>query len=263
MNDPYEILEIDKNASFIDIKKSYVKLVKKYHPDKNNDENANEKFINIQKAYKKLSNKKSNNLYLNILDDLYKEGIFSNYINLLYNNSIYNYNGENNTIVINCSLEEMYIGCVKTINYNRRICNSHTNQIIENKTIKLTINQKNYNNQKIIYKNFGDGVIYNKPCNDLIIIINEEKHHLYKRINDDLIIEINLSLKEAITCNTTIKIPLLNDNIYEYKINKIINYNDKIKINNYGFNNNNLILIFKVFIEDLNNHQIEMIKNIL
>lgn len=59
----YEILEVDKSASKDDIKKSYRKLAKKYHPDKNPEHaNYEEKFKDISEAYSVLSDdtKRSN-----------------------------------------------------------------------------------------------------------------------------------------------------------------------------------------------------------
>ncbi len=55
----YNILEIKNTASEIEIKKAYIKLVKIYHPDKNNLSNAKEKFQQIQMAYEILSNNKT------------------------------------------------------------------------------------------------------------------------------------------------------------------------------------------------------------
>ena len=55
MIDPYQILEIDRNASGEEIKKAYRKLSRKYHPDANiNNPNASlaeEKFKQVQQAY--------------------------------------------------------------------------------------------------------------------------------------------------------------------------------------------------------------------
>ena len=60
---PYEILEIDSNASEEEIKKAYKKLLSQYHPDKVNhlgDElkiKAKEKTLEIKKAYEELTQK--------------------------------------------------------------------------------------------------------------------------------------------------------------------------------------------------------------
>jgi len=48
---PYDILEIPKEASDKDIKDSYRQLAKMWHPDKNKAPNAEEKFKEINKAY--------------------------------------------------------------------------------------------------------------------------------------------------------------------------------------------------------------------
>jgi molecular chaperone DnaJ len=63
--DYYAILEIDKNASETDIKKSYKKLAVKWHPDKNpnNLKEAEEKFKEIVEAYSILSNPQKKSQY--------------------------------------------------------------------------------------------------------------------------------------------------------------------------------------------------------
>ena len=61
----YTILEVEKSASIDEIKKSYRKLVMKYHPDKLQGVSedivklANEKFLSIQDAYEKVLQHKS------------------------------------------------------------------------------------------------------------------------------------------------------------------------------------------------------------
>ncbi len=62
--DYYEILEVDRNASFEEIKKAYRKLALKYHPDRNPDnKEAEEKFKLINEAYQVLSDEKKRTLY--------------------------------------------------------------------------------------------------------------------------------------------------------------------------------------------------------
>lgn len=60
VNSAYIILEVDKNASNDEVKKSYRRLVKKHHPDKlrhlgeEHMKGAEEKFRQIQKAYEQI-----------------------------------------------------------------------------------------------------------------------------------------------------------------------------------------------------------------
>lgn len=69
----YEILEVDKNASPEIIKKAYSTLVKKYHPDLQNDNVKHlyeEKLKLINEAYDVLSNEKQRKSYnQTIVDD--------------------------------------------------------------------------------------------------------------------------------------------------------------------------------------------------
>jgi len=62
--DPYEVLEVGKDADENEIKKAYYRLAKEHHPDKNPDrhEEATEKFKEIQEAYEVLKdpNKRAN-----------------------------------------------------------------------------------------------------------------------------------------------------------------------------------------------------------
>jgi DnaJ like chaperone protein len=59
-NNAYKILEIEKSATVIEIKKAYRKMAKKYHPDKvehlgeEHKKGAEDKFKQVQKAYDQL-----------------------------------------------------------------------------------------------------------------------------------------------------------------------------------------------------------------
>ncbi len=57
MNRYYEVLGIKKGASDEEIKKAYRKLSKKYHPDVNQDDGAEEKMSEINEAYAVLTGK--------------------------------------------------------------------------------------------------------------------------------------------------------------------------------------------------------------
>jgi curved DNA-binding protein CbpA len=113
--DLYKILDLPITATEIEIKKSYKKLILKYHPDKNKDENASEKFIKIKNAYEKLKNKKK-------LDNLNK-----------YNDNIEN----NNLLKIYEIIKILNINFLK-INFDKLI-----------KILKKKINFNNFNNFEI------------------------------------------------------------------------------------------------------------------
>ena len=61
MNNPYKVLGVNEGASQEEIRAAYLKLVKKYHPDKYTDsdlkELANEKLVEVNEAYKLLTKK--------------------------------------------------------------------------------------------------------------------------------------------------------------------------------------------------------------
>ena len=74
--DLYKILELNYNANNDEIKKSYKKLILKYHPDKNKNIKA-DKFIKIKYAYDILSNKDTKDKY-----DLKRIYLNNNYLNI-------------------------------------------------------------------------------------------------------------------------------------------------------------------------------------
>jgi curved DNA-binding protein len=62
--DYYSILEIEKTATIVEIKKAYRKLAMKYHPDRNKgDKQAEEKFKKINEAYAVLSDEQKRKQY--------------------------------------------------------------------------------------------------------------------------------------------------------------------------------------------------------
>jgi len=67
----YETLGVSENASADEIKKTYRKLARKYHPDVNKDESAIDKFKEINAAYEVLSDKKKKDEY-----DMYGDQMF-------------------------------------------------------------------------------------------------------------------------------------------------------------------------------------------
>ena len=59
----YDTLGVSKDASQDDIKKAYRKLSKKYHPDINHEEGAEEKYKAVQEAYETLGDEQKRQMY--------------------------------------------------------------------------------------------------------------------------------------------------------------------------------------------------------
>jgi molecular chaperone DnaJ len=132
--DYYEVLGLDKNASSDEIKKAYRKMAKQHHPDKGGDESL---FKEISEAYGVLSdeNKKSrydqfghndNNTSNN--DDMFSgfNDMFSQFFKQKQKRERV---GENLTLKVTLTLEEIFEGVKKKYGYNRNVscgdCSGH------------------------------------------------------------------------------------------------------------------------------------------
>lgn len=115
VENPYKVLEIDKNASQDDIKKAYRKLSKQHHPDKGGDE---EKFKQISSAYDILSNpeKKSNYDRFGDINNK-RNNPFNGFSAHHYHRTVRK--GSDLNLMVKLTLEEIFNGVKKTYKYNR------------------------------------------------------------------------------------------------------------------------------------------------
>ncbi len=81
----YETLEINENASLDEIKKSYRRLARKYHPDKTKSKDCI-KFLEINSAYEILSNDKSRAEYIKLPNE--NKNKFQEFLNSLFGHKI-------------------------------------------------------------------------------------------------------------------------------------------------------------------------------
>ena len=242
----YQILGLEKDANTSDIKKSYYKLAKKYHPDKNKD--GIEKFRQINFAYTVLTNENSKKKYDEKLDDSDPFTLIQNIINknnLNFINSIFDFVYPNNKELKN---DVNKFDFVKI--YNKVISNINLNI-----TSKINIDIKNiYFNKKFnlsIKRNInGNLKYYNLNVN--FDIYDEEVTYdglgdKFKYLNGNLKIIINHIIPKEITILDNYNI-LINSNNLDYilfqqielvKHQKNIYYEDEFKIiyeyKNLGF----------------------------
>ncbi|XP_068629703.1 dnaJ homolog subfamily C member 16 [Battus philenor] len=63
IGNPYEILGVHRRATLPEIRKAYRQLAKEWHPDKNEDPNAESRFVEIKQAYELLSDTERRQAY--------------------------------------------------------------------------------------------------------------------------------------------------------------------------------------------------------
>jgi|TARA_R110000803_G_scaffold123571_3_gene191487 molecular chaperone DnaJ len=130
----YDILGVDKTADEKTIKKSYRKLSKKYHPDVNSEEGAEDKFKDIAEAYDVLSNPEKKENYDNFGDPKGRQGnpfgggfsaedIFSQFGNAFGGGRKQQRRqprGRDLRVNIKITLEEVFNGVKKKFKYKKR-----------------------------------------------------------------------------------------------------------------------------------------------
>jgi len=161
MKDYYNILNLDRNCSIEDIKKSYKKLAIKWHPDKNpNDkETATQKFQEISEAYAVLSNSSKRQEYdltgkCNQGSNINAFDIFNEFCENIFNNNFFKKNGKLDNIVDSPEFEFF----VYTFSSNKMVNNINNtgifNKIAQNcKFLNPTMSERLEEiNKKIITK---------------------------------------------------------------------------------------------------------------
>ena len=102
-------------------------------------------------------------------------------------------------IELECTLEELYNGCVKNVKYNRKKVASDSvslEEVEDNVDVEIL---RGYDKNSVIkFKDMGNEGLGEKNS-DLIIKIKEKKNNLFKRVNkNDLIYIHEISLSQAL-----------------------------------------------------------------
>jgi DnaJ-class molecular chaperone len=289
----YSRLELNEDATIEDIKKSYNRLSKKLHPDKNinNIKDATTKFQELTEAKNILLKLKENDTLIykkiineNIIENIYvklEQLYYFNDINFKYKKKIYcSHCNSYGTIdgkpsecnacygkgmiiekkIINSIIQEIIKSCNncdgngKFIKADCSYCNGNGYNFKE-KNIIIPLKPGLSSGNKIILT--GKGHIFKNIKSDLILIVNELSHNFYKRINNDLIININLELYEALIGFNKI-ITLLDNTQININYTGITEYGTIKIIDNYGMpilntnNKGNLIIYFYFTLPKIN-----------
>lgn len=170
---------------------------------------------------------------------------------------------------LNCSLEDLYYGKTKKFRIKRKIYDGSA-QKTELKQLEIKIEPGWKTGTSVTFEKFGD--IYPDTIpGDIIFVVREVTHNIYKRFGDDLIIDCPISLYEALngftrTLNTLdgkteiIKMGHLSSTLQTHIIpNGGMPIRKQKKVIGYG----NLTIKFYVTLNDISDNKKKAISSLL
>ncbi|GAA7445466.1 DnaJ family protein [Helicobacter pylori] len=211
----YQTLDVSENANQDEIKKSYRRLARKYHPDLNKTKEAEEKFKEINAAYEILSDEEKRRQYDQFGDNMFGGQNFSDFArsrsasedldDILssifgrggfsqrfsqnsqgfsgFNFSNFAHEDLDMTTTLNVSVLDTLLGNKKQVSTN-------------NETFSLKIPIGVEEGEKIRVRNKGK--MGRTGRGDLLLQIHIEEDEIYRREKDDIIQTFDLPLKTAL-----------------------------------------------------------------
>lgn len=119
------------------------------------------------------------------------------------------------------SLEEVLKGTVKKMKINRKALHSDGRSYREDKVLTINVKPGWKAGTRITFCREGDQSA-NTIAADIVFIIRDKPHPLFKRDGSDIRYTHKISLKDALTCDTTVRIPTLTGEMVNLPINEII-----------------------------------------
>ncbi|XP_068648024.1 uncharacterized protein [Aristolochia californica] len=234
--DYYNILKVGRTATDDDLKKAYRRLAMKWHPDKNpkNKKEAEARFKQISEAYDVLSDPQKRQIYDQYGEEGLKVGVpppssapggphFNGFRSAedIFAELFGAGRGGNGNFPaeaffrtsngdagprkappvenkLPCSLEELYSGSKRRMKISRIVTDAYgrTTSVEEILTIDIKPGWKK--GTKITFPEKGHEQPNIIPA-DLIFVIDEKPHAIYKRDGNDLVVHRRISLVDALT----------------------------------------------------------------
>lgn len=152
---------------------------------------------------------------------------------------------------LNCSLEELYTGSTRKMKISRSVVNVNGKMSTETEILSIEVKPGWKRGTKITFPDKGNEQ-YNQLPADLVFVIEEKPHNVYKRDGNDLIMNYRVTLAEALG-GTTVKITTLDGRELSIPVNDIINPGYELVVAREGMpvtkepgNRGDLRIIFEV-----------------
>jgi len=260
--DYYKILGVNKTASDNEIKKAYRKLAMKYHPDHTKgDKGDEEKFKKISEAYAVLSDKEKRKQYDTFgsagfqqrysQEDIFKGSDFESILSELFGgsgrfgdggrgmrfsfgggspfggyqrNQQVHTKGSDLEYELPLTLEEVAAGTQKTVSFQHKG---------RSEKITVKIPKGMIAGKKVRIAGKGEPSPYGGPAGDLYIKSKVLNHPLYDVQAQDLYINRDIKLSEAIL-GTNISVPTLSGKELKLKIPAGTKHKTKMRLSGHG-----------------------------
>ncbi|KAL0279638.1 UNVERIFIED_CONTAM: hypothetical protein PYX00_001148 [Menopon gallinae] len=105
------------------------------------------------------------------------------------------------------SLEDVYSGCTKKMKISRRVLEADGAIKREEKVLTIHVKPGWKEGTKITFQKEGDRLRNRVPA-DIVFIVKDKPHHLFKRVGSDIIYTAKITLKQAL-CGGQIEVPTL------------------------------------------------------
>lgn len=245
--DYYKIMEVARDATQDEIKRSYRKLARKYHPDVSKEANAEARFKELGEAYEVLKDTEKRAAY-NQLGANYKNGQdfrpppdwnsgfefsgggytggdgseFSDFFSSLFGKDFHggrrttpHAKGEDHHAKVVISLEDTYHGATRIITLRVPAADAEGHVITKERVLNITIPKGIHEGQHIRLSGQGSPGIDGKAGN-LYLQVEFQPHSLYRVDGRNLYLDLPVAPWEA-ALGATVKVPTLGG-IVELKI---------------------------------------------
>ncbi|MCQ2616972.1 DnaJ domain-containing protein [Helicobacter pylori] len=211
----YQTLNVSENASQDEIKKSYRRLARQYHPDLNKTKEAEEKFKEINAAYEILSDEEKRRQYDQFGDNMFGGQNFSDFarsrsasedlddiLSSIFGRGGFsqrfsqNSQGFSGFNFSNFAPENLDITAALNVSVLDTLLGNKKQVSINNETFSLKIPIGVEEGEKIRVRNKGKTGRTGRG--DLLLEIHIEEDEIYRREKDDIIQIFDLPLKTAL-----------------------------------------------------------------
>ncbi len=211
----YQTLDVSENANQDEIKKSYRRLARKYHPDLNKTKEAEEKFKEINAAYEILSDKEKRRQYDQFGDNMFGGQNFSDFarsrsasedlddiLSSIFGRGGFsqrfsqNSQGFSGFNFSNFAHEDLDMTAALNVSVLDTLLGNKKQVSINNETFSLKIPIGVEEGEKIRVRNKGK--MGRMGRGDLLLQIHIEEDEIYRREKDDIIQIFDLPLKTAL-----------------------------------------------------------------